>query len=95
MAKTCLIIKFEHESGNFLVEYAALKEEEPGIDTILSGSLYTSDKQEIDNSRVSVTLLGEDQDAQVFMSLHNLFNLDTLQHTKIFSDHDFWFRGNR
>ena len=64
-AKICLKIKFEHGSGNALIEYAGLKEEEPGIETILSGPLFTSELVELENSRVSVTLLEEDQDAQV------------------------------
>ena len=71
-----MIIRFEHNSTDVLTEYAALKEEEPGMDTILSGALYTSDKQEIDNSRVSATLLGDNQDAQVSKShLVSVFNV--------------------
>ena len=64
--KACLTIRFDHGSGNTLIEYAALKEEEPGIDLILSGPLFTSDFVELENSRVSVTLLEEGKDAQVY-----------------------------
>ena len=64
-AKVCLNITFDYGGGDVLVEYTGLKEEEPGIETILSGPLFTSDLVELDNSRVSVTLLEEGLDAQV------------------------------
>ena len=65
VAKTCLKIVFVHGYSNVVTEYAALNEEEPGINTILSGPLFTSEWVEIENSRVSATLLGEGLDAQV------------------------------
>ena len=70
--KTCLKIRFEHGPGDILIEYAALKEDEPGIESILSGPLFTSELVELENSRVSVTLLEEGMDAQVF--IHNYRN---------------------
>ena len=65
VAKTCLKIVFVHGYSNVVTEYAALEEEEPGIETILSGPLFTSEWVEIENSRVSATLLEEGLDAQV------------------------------
>ena len=64
-SKVCLNITFDYGGGEALVEYAGLKEEEPGIESILSGALFTSELVELDNSRVSVTLLKEGLDAQV------------------------------
>ena len=70
--KTCLRIRFEHGPGDILIEYAALKEDEPGIESILSGPLFTSELVELENSRVSVTLLEEGMDAQVFIHIYEI-----------------------
>ena len=67
-SQTCLNVKFDYGSGNDLIEYAGLNEDEPGINSILSGPLFTSDLVELENSRVSVTLLEEGLDAQIMIS---------------------------
>ena len=66
---TCMVIKF---ASTGIVEFAGLKPAEPGIESILAGPLFkvvTNEEgqsiEEIEDSRVSVTLLEEDQDAQV------------------------------
>ena len=66
---TCMVIRFKSTG---IVEYAGLKPDQPGIESILSGPLfkvvegeYGSSVEEIEDSRVSVTLLEDDKDAQV------------------------------
>ena len=66
---TCMVIQFKSTG---IIEYAGLKPDQPGIESILSGPLfkvvegeYGSSVEEIEDSRVSVTLLEDDKDAQV------------------------------
>ena len=66
---TCMVIRFKSTG---IVEYAGLKPDQPGIESILSGPLFRVVEGEngrraevIEDSRVSVTLLKDDKDAQV------------------------------
>ena len=97
-AKTCLKIRYDKSPGKDLIEYAALNEYEPGIESILSGPLYTSDLAEIEGSRVSVTLLERGQDAQVeslslseFLSKCSPLSLQIWKYGSLIG-HDCWIR---
>ena len=66
---TCMVIRFKSTG---IIEYAGLKPDQPGIESILSGPLFMvvegddgKKLEEIEGSRVSVTLLEDDKDAQV------------------------------
>ena len=95
-AEKCFVIKFE-SSG--LTEYAKLHKFE-GQDTILEGTLFTSDLEEIEDSRVSASILDNNKAAQVEIEVGYKF-VDIADLGKQFLrkmnehlGHDSWIRGN-